>query len=147
MPGKSGRVLISVIALFWGVTGPVADLNRTHIFNPAWTPHARFHNALGLVILAGLTALSLWLLWRRSGDRRTNLLLGTILGSLYFSAFFPAALVPGALLIDPGMPTPTVAGIPAQLILAAVSAVGVTLGYRWARGDGAGGALRAGASG
>ena len=43
-----------------------ADLNRTHVFNPAWPPHARFHGAAGWGTVACSQLLAVWLLWRPS---------------------------------------------------------------------------------
>lgn len=42
-----------------------ADLNRTHVVNPDWPPHARFHSAAGWGSIVGSQMLALWLLWRR----------------------------------------------------------------------------------
>jgi Family of unknown function (DUF6640) len=41
-----------------------ADLNASHVLNPAWSPHARFHNATGWGTVAGSQLLTPWLLWR-----------------------------------------------------------------------------------
>src|ERR1700752_187444 len=41
-----------------------ADLNAAHVFNPAWPPHARFHNATGWGTVAWSQLIALWLLWR-----------------------------------------------------------------------------------
>ncbi len=41
-----------------------ADLNRSHVFNPDWPPHARFHSVAGWGSVAGSQLLALWLLWR-----------------------------------------------------------------------------------
>jgi hypothetical protein len=41
-----------------------ADLNRTHVFNPNWPPHARFHGAAGWGTVGGSQVLALWLIWR-----------------------------------------------------------------------------------
>ena len=40
-----GRWLLSGVAAFTAVGGFLADWNRTHLFNPRWTPHAKFHDA------------------------------------------------------------------------------------------------------
>ncbi|CAG8974176.1 hypothetical protein HYALB_00011784 [Hymenoscyphus albidus] len=41
---RPGRLLFTLIALFT-ITGPyIADWNTTHVYNPSWPPHAKFHN-------------------------------------------------------------------------------------------------------
>ena len=40
-----GKILISASAVFGGVGPYLADWNETHIYNPTWPPHAKFHNA------------------------------------------------------------------------------------------------------
>jgi hypothetical protein len=45
--------------------GPyLADWNETHIYNPAWPPHAKFHNGQTMSMGAGLATMTLWQLWR-----------------------------------------------------------------------------------
>lgn len=47
----------------------LADINRGHIFNPWWPPHARLHSAAGWGATPGLQLLALWLLWRPGRSR------------------------------------------------------------------------------
>jgi uncharacterized membrane protein len=66
---RTPRILITLGALITPGLTLVADLNRTHLFNPNWTPHSRFHSALwvGVNVLAGLGAL--YLVWGRHRER------------------------------------------------------------------------------
>ena len=59
-----GKSLIAFSTLSAGVGAFVADLNRTHLFNPSWPPHARFHDAQTMSLGAGLTIATLTGLWR-----------------------------------------------------------------------------------
>lgn len=42
---RVGRLLFTAAILGTGPSFAWFDLRRTHIFNPRWTPHARFHDA------------------------------------------------------------------------------------------------------
>jgi hypothetical protein len=39
-----GKVLLSVVALFTSTGCYLADWSDSHVFNPRWPPHAKFHN-------------------------------------------------------------------------------------------------------
>ena len=57
--------LVSLVALFTSCAAYVMDWNVTHIYNPNWPPHAKFHNGqtMSMGLLLGL--LGLWFVWRR----------------------------------------------------------------------------------
>jgi hypothetical protein len=56
-PGKFpvGKVLISLSAAGTLIGSYVADWNETHIHNPTWPPHAKFHNAQTMSMGAALS--------------------------------------------------------------------------------------------
>jgi hypothetical protein len=71
---RISRLILSGAAIGTIIGTGRADLNATHVFNPAWPPHARFHNATGWGTVTGSQLLALWLLWRpgqQAGDRDT----------------------------------------------------------------------------
>ncbi|KIW15546.1 hypothetical protein PV08_05594 [Exophiala spinifera] len=66
-PITPGRVCLSLVA---GVLGPgcfVADWSRTHVFNPRWPPHAKFHNGQTMAMGASLALGTLYYTWRVPG--------------------------------------------------------------------------------
>ena len=96
-----GRLLLSAIAIFAAVGSFMADWNETHIFNPNWTPHARFHGAQTIATATILALLALFFLWRRSGDRRTNALAAVLFAGTYFWTQAAAVFFPGVAWTDP----------------------------------------------
>jgi hypothetical protein len=83
--GKGLRILTLVAALT-AVGGFLAEWNRTHLFNPNWPPHARFHDALGISLGSLLGASGLYFLHRRGKEPGRDLALGTLLPSLFWIA-------------------------------------------------------------
>jgi len=61
-----GRWMLAGVAVATATGGVAADWNRTHLFNPAWTPHAKFHDGWSIGLLAGTGASSLYLLAGRT---------------------------------------------------------------------------------
>lgn len=117
-----GRLLISLVALFTAVSPYLADWNETHIYNPFWPPHAKFHNAQTMVLGALLGLLSLYCLWLRRGvSERQKLNEGAVLATLYWFAQVLAISFPGTALADPqikGVQMPVVLGIELNQLIA-----------------------------
>jgi hypothetical protein len=128
--GIVGRALISLVAAQLLVGCFYFDYNETHVFNPRWTEHSRFHTAMTIYMGAMLAVLGLYYTWRRSGDLRTNLQAAAWLTAVYFLSFFPSALMPGSGLSEPGLDVPLVAGVVApQLIEGSISLILLAAGY------------------
>jgi hypothetical protein len=101
---RTGRLLISLVAVFTAVSPYLADWNVTHIYNPAWPPHAKFHNAQTMVLGALLGILSIYCLWlRKEISEQQKLNEATVLASLYWLAQIPAKFFPGTALTDSGI--------------------------------------------
>lgn len=98
-----GKLVISLVAIFTAVSPYLADWNETHIYNPLWLPHAKFHNAQTMVLGAFLGLLAVFCLWfRRESSDKQKLNEGAVLAALYWLAQLPAAFFPGTALTDPG---------------------------------------------
>jgi hypothetical protein len=51
MKGTSfGRVILTSVATLTSVGSFLADWNRTHLFNPNWPPHAKYHDAQTILL-------------------------------------------------------------------------------------------------
>jgi hypothetical protein len=117
-----GKVLISLVSGTTAIGPYAADWNETHIFNPTFTPHAKFHNAQAMSLGAALGAVGMWQLWKRSGDEREALTISAIASSLYWITQMAASFYPGAKAVDP----PATARFPqAKFALPSLGLVGV----------------------
>lgn len=100
----AGKVLISVSAV-WGGIGPyVFDWNETHIYNPNWPPHAKFHNAQTMSLGVGLGAATLLQLWRPThspAQARTALDGAAVSAVLYWLTQISALAYPDSKAVDP----------------------------------------------
>ena len=90
------RILITLATLLYGVLPLLADLSDTHVLNPSWTPHARFHLVWLLGTGALIAALALWLLWVR-GDGVLAAVLGLCVLAGFWIAVATKSLYGGAL--------------------------------------------------
>jgi hypothetical protein len=74
----------------------IFDWNETHVYNPRWPPHAKFHNAQTLLLGPLLAILSLWHLWGNHDPASAALTC-----SLYWVSQLGSLLFPGTALVDP----------------------------------------------
>lgn len=118
MKTSTGKLLMTASLLGTLVAPWIADWNSSHIFSEQWSPHARFHGTVALLMLAGLSMLALWALWRKSPDERLGPVVAAAVPTLYWGAFFIAIWVPGTALDDPGHPVARPFGIPANVLAA-----------------------------
>ncbi|MEV0643972.1 DUF6640 family protein [Phytomonospora sp. NPDC050363] len=127
------RILVRVV-LFFTLLGPlladlaipaVADL---HLHNPAWPPHAKFHDAQYIVMAALIAGVGLAVLWGRTGDLRARFHLAAALGSVTWLGMFAALLFPGTAPQDPehAADAVKVAGLDPQLFIALVMLVALS---------------------
>ena len=58
-----GLVLLTVLSAFVAISGVVVDFTPTHVYNPAWPPHARFHGYLSIARTVLIMAAVIVLAW------------------------------------------------------------------------------------
>lgn len=110
---KISRILLSVLAVFTTAVSIGVDWNDSHVFNSDWVPHAVFHDVMLLVLLVGITVISLWLLWRRSAEPAIAIRVTSALQIIFWGSFYIAVWVPGASpSAEVGATPPTLLGIP-----------------------------------
>ena len=106
-PPTPGRLLSTLSAAGMGMGTWFVDVfNETHVFNPRWTPHAKFHGAQGVSMCVALSLMSLYLLWRRhpsasAREQKQALWDAMLVLDLNWFTQFAAWWFPGTLLMDP----------------------------------------------
>lgn len=130
---RVSRILLSVVLVSTAVVSVAVDWNTTHIFNPEWHPHAKFHDVVMLWLLSGMSIMALWLLWRRSTEPDIAYTVAMLVPVVFWSPFFFTTLVISgtSLQADLNEPPPIVAGIPIypNVAVATVSVILALIGY------------------
>lgn len=122
-----GRVLVTLVSSWAAFGSYLFDWNASHIFNPRWPPHAKFHNAQTMLLGTMLGLLALWTLWVSKSDALLRLRFATAVASFYWVTQAGALLFPGTALTDPQFMHPGDA--PAQLIVDGVMLGLLSIGY------------------
>ncbi|AVO59521.1 hypothetical protein [Pseudomonas chlororaphis] len=68
------KLFVTIGIIFYAVVVPVLEINETHVFNPAWEPHARLHEVWQLFTNTAIGVFSLWLVWLKGNLRLSSLL-------------------------------------------------------------------------
>jgi hypothetical protein len=129
---RISRLVLSGAAIGTVVGTGLADINRTHIFNSRWPPHARFHSVASWGTVAGSQLLTLWLLWRpgqEQGEDEVAIRVAALLPTISWVPFFLAFVTPGTAVEDEPGHLPRLAGVPANLVPAALVPAVSALGY------------------
>jgi hypothetical protein len=120
-----GLILLSIEPAFVGVGSFVADfMTETHIYNPRWPPHAKFHSGQTISFAFALGVVGLYYIWRTPSLPTTAAKIESLFAAALFGSMFPvtgmsAILYPGSLAVDPefgtGFPQKWIFGIPLVL--------------------------------
>jgi hypothetical protein len=94
---KLSKILISFAALVTIIIPSIMDLNDTHMTNPLWPPHARFHWSIQWYSITILNVISLYLLWGKYRDNHSFLaiVMAGLAPILFWGSFFPSIFMPG----------------------------------------------------
>ena len=92
-----GKMMMTFVLMAQSVLGFALDWSSNHLLNPAWHPHARFHGALLLFLLTGVSATGIWLLWLRSREPEVALKVAGFISLSFWTPFlYITALLPSA---------------------------------------------------
>src|ERR1700761_3004668 len=99
------RWIVVVVSVVTAVGGLCADWfipygARQHLKNPLWKPHAKFHNAQGILMGFGQGVLAIGLLFAVPLSL-TTLVVAALVASLYWSALMVSPIFPGTAWVDP----------------------------------------------
>ncbi|HKB89023.1 MAG TPA: DUF6640 family protein [Opitutaceae bacterium] len=87
-PIRLGRIILTLVLLIGSLLSFALDWSGNHLLNPLWHPHARFHGALLLFTLAGVSATAIWLMWRKSKEPEIALTVATLIAASFWTPFF-----------------------------------------------------------
>jgi hypothetical protein len=107
----------------------VWETARQHMKNPAWPPHAKFHNAQTILLGLALGALTVILVCIPSAAISSRLIEAAVTASLYWLSMLLAPLLPGTAWSDPEFraTTPRFLGMHPQQLFAVVIMIFVIL--------------------
>lgn len=128
----AGRRILNFVAVSTVVGGFAADWNRTHLLNPAWPPHARFHDAMTIALGGFLGAGALYALNRPGSDPNRDVALGALLPATFWASMGLAFTFPGTQGLQAEFPhlVPRVRGVWIDERFAASGTLALTaLGY------------------
>jgi len=88
---------MTFVLVIQAALGFALDWSGNHLLNPLWHPHARFHGALLLFLLTGVSATGVWLMWRESREPEVAITASALISLSFWTPFFYiAALLPSA---------------------------------------------------
>jgi len=91
------RSIMTLVLAATTILSFVLDWSSNHLLNPLWHPHARFHGALLLFMLAGVSAAGSWLLWRKSTEPDVAIRMAAFVSlSFWTPLFYITSVVPGS---------------------------------------------------
>ena len=94
---KTTLWVLSFCAAMTIIVPAIMDLNSTHMTNPLWAPHARFHWSLQYFGTTAFNIIALFLLWGNYKEKgsRLSIITASLAPLLFWGAFFPSLLMPG----------------------------------------------------
>ena len=93
----TSKIIFTILCSITIAIPSIMDLNKTHMTNPQWTPHARLHWAIQYLSITVIQCLALYLLWGNYVDKNSILVtwFAGLAPILFWGMFIPALLFPG----------------------------------------------------
>jgi hypothetical protein len=80
--------IMTCVLVAQAILGFVLDWSPNHLLNPEWHAHARFHGALLLFLLTGVSGTGIWLLWRKSKEPEVAIKVAGLIAFSFWTPFF-----------------------------------------------------------
>src|SRR5215218_8134907 len=94
---RLARFILTFVLLAGAVLSLALDWSANHLLNPAWHGHARFHGALLLFLLAGVSLTGIWLLWRNGKEPDVAVRAAALISASFWTPlFYITYLLPGS---------------------------------------------------
>jgi hypothetical protein len=94
---RIARLILTVVLVGGAILSFALDWTDNHLLNPAWHAHARFHGALLLFLLAGVSLTGVWLLWRKSTEPEVAIKVAALIAASFWTPlFYVTLLLPGS---------------------------------------------------
>lgn len=100
-PITPGRICLTASALVTSIGPYLADWSESHVLNPRWPPHAKFHNGQTMSFGLTLGIMTAYYTWRATPQPKDSMRTAAIFGSLYYVTALSAILYPGSKAVDP----------------------------------------------
>ncbi len=97
----ASKILITIGIFFYAVVVPLFEINDSHVFNPAWEPHARLHEVWQLSTNTAIGIFSLWLTWSKNNFRLAALMTIFVTGG-FLAAYCLREYYGGSMVLSDG---------------------------------------------
>ena len=95
------RLLFTLSGVGLTLGAHLADLSRSHMFNPRWPPHAKFHTGQTLSMSLLLSLLTICFAWRRTSDQGEAVFATAGFAAAYWVTQATAIAYPNTAFYDP----------------------------------------------
>jgi hypothetical protein len=85
---RLAKIVLTLVLAVGAVASFVLDWSPNHLLNPLWHPHARFHGALLLFFLGGVSATGIWALWRKSKEPELAVKVAALISVCFWTPLF-----------------------------------------------------------
>jgi hypothetical protein len=97
MRHQLAKLILTGVLLGGAAASFMLDWGANHLLNAAWPGHAKFHGALLLFTLAGVSLTGVWLLWRDSKEPQVAITAAALIAASFWTPlFYITSVLPGS---------------------------------------------------